>query len=353
MILKKNTGKKIILCPECESKIKIPAGKHVEFFCKNCNTKLRFDDRSLYTKIDESEEKKAISTAVIYILAFVIAFPLVVILNKFIPVDKSFTLIWKIVAFIVITAVLGVIFRKFQNFILIVVGCLLLFLGYGSFKDKYGFSDMAFDYNSLMNSVERSPEIEEISLSNLRPFDNSYKIVKAVDYRSPVVRNFAHNAIEKSKFDTRKYVRYRTIIHSFAVFKEVKKRWNYVSDPQNEDYFSKASETISNAGPENSLTGDCDDYSIVMAACIKAIGGKVRLVRTTGHLYPEILIGSKQDLEDIDYLISKELFPNVTDRKNLYFHIDGEERIWLNLDYTAVYPGGKFMNPNVVGILEL
>lgn len=148
--------KKVVRCPECDSQIRIPKGKHVEFSCKKCGNKLRFDDRSLYTKIDESEEKKAISWAVIYLVALVIAFPLVIILNRFIPVDNGFTSLWKIVSFIVITAILGVIFKKFQNFILIMVGCLLLFLSYGSFRDQYGFSDLAFDYRSLTNSITRA-----------------------------------------------------------------------------------------------------------------------------------------------------------------------------------------------------
>ena len=346
-------NKIVVPCPECSSENKIPKGKKVEFTYKTCNTKTLFDGRSLYTKIDESEEKKAISWAVTYLLALLIAFPLVIILNQFIPVDEDFTSVWKIISLIVITSVLGIIFKRFQNFILISVGCLLLFLGIGTITDQYRFSDLLFDYKSVTNSLSRSPEMEEIAVSRLRPFQRSQEIFQAIDYNNPVVRNFAHNAIEKSNFDAGKYFKYRTIIQSFAVFKQVKQRWNYVSDPENEDYFAKASETIENAANGKSLMGDCDDYSIVMAACIKAIGGKVRLVRTTGHLYPEILIDSRQDLEDIDYIISNDLFPDAVDRKNLFFHVDEKDRIWLNLDYTAHYPGGRFLNPNVIGILDL
>lgn len=353
MIFKKNSEKIIIQCPECQSKFRVPTGKHTEFSCKKCGYPVSFDDRSLYTKIDESREKKAVSGALVYLFAVVIAFPIVVISNKFIPVDGEFSIIWKIISFIFITAILGVIFKKFQNFILICVGCLLLFLSFGALRNTYTFSDLVFDYRSMMNSIGRSPKVEEIASSGLKPFPNRTEITDAIDYKNPVVRNFAHHAIDKSRFDARKHFKYLTIIQSFAIFKEVKGRWNYVRDPENEEYFSKASETILNAGNVNWLQGDCDDYSILMAACIKAIGGKVRLVRTTGHLYPEILIESRQDLEDLDYIISKELFPNVIDRKNLYFHVDEQERIWLNLDYTAPYPGGKFLIPHVVAILNL
>ena len=53
------------------------------------------------------------------------------------------------------------------------------------------------------------------------------------------------------------------------------------------------------------LSGDCDDHSILMAACIRAIGGTPRLIHTKGHIYPEIYIGKKSDLEAINYLIKK------------------------------------------------
>jgi hypothetical protein len=140
---------------------------------------------------------------------------------------------------------------------------------------------------------------------------------------------------------------YRKIIQCLAIFKEINENWNYVSDPKSREYFAKASESIKN------LSGDCDDHSILMAACIKAIGGTPRLVHTSGHLYPELLIGDKNDMESINYLIKRKLFKNISDGKKINYHIDEYGQAWLNLDYTAKYPGGRFMSEEILGTLTL
>ena len=90
-----------------------------------------------------------------------------------------------------------------------------------------------------------------------------------------------------------------------------------------------------------------------MAACVKSIGGTPRLIHTDGHIYPEILIGSKKDLEKIIYLIKQELFVNESKKQVIHYHIDERNQIWLNLDYTAKYPGGPFMHEIILGALTL
>ena len=90
-----------------------------------------------------------------------------------------------------------------------------------------------------------------------------------------------------------------------------------------------------------------------MAACIKAIGGSPRLIHTGGHIYPEMLIGTKKDLETAVFLIKEVLFVNETKNKDIHYHIDERGNIWLNLDYTATYPGGPFMSEEILGELTL
>ena len=80
------------------------------------------------------------------------------------------------------------------------------------------------------------------------------------------------------------------MIQCFAVFKEINTRWNYVNDPKGQEYIAYASESLQH------FSGDCDDHAILMTACIKAIGGTARIIHTGGHLYPEMLIGNKNDL---------------------------------------------------------
>ncbi|MFP5042453.1 hypothetical protein [Parasediminibacterium sp. JCM 36343] len=170
-------------------------------------------------------------------------------------------------------------------------------------------------------------------------------ILNAIDYNNPLVRDFAVSAanasFRKEQQITGKDNNWQ-FIQSLAVFKKIRTNWNYVSDPAGEEYFAKASESI------KLLAGDCDDYAILTAACIKSIGGECRLVCINGHIYPELLIGSKQTFDNLAILIAKKLFPIETKGKKLNYHLDDKGNVWLNLDYTAPYPGGKFMGNDVI-----
>jgi hypothetical protein len=192
-----------------------------------------------------------------------------------------------------------------------------------------------------------NPYPQDIIIKKLLPFPNKTKIENGIDYNNPKVRNFSIMATSKNFKKIKGYEQYRTIIQSFAVFKEINSNWNYVHDPKNNDYIASASESITY------LSGDCDDHSILMAACIRSIGGIPRLVHTDGHIYPEILIGNQSDLETINYLIKNELFVNESKSQSIHYHIDDRNQIWLNLDYTAKYPGGPFMSEEILGILNL
>ncbi len=192
-----------------------------------------------------------------------------------------------------------------------------------------------------------NPYPQDIIITKLLPFPNKSKILSAVEYQNPKIRNFAIMAVNKHFKNVKGYYDYFTIIQSFAVFKEINSRWNYVSDPKGHDYIAKATESL------HYLSGDCDDHSVFMAACIKSIGGTTRLIHTKGHIYPELLIGNKKDLEHINYAIKKVLFPVESKNKAINYHIDERGNVWLNLDYTARYPGGPFMNEEILGALTL
>ena len=88
-----------------------------------------------------------------------------------------------------------------------------------------------------------------------------------------------------------------------------------------------------------------------MVASIKAIGGTPRIIHTGGHMYPEMLIGNNADLETAIFLIKEVLFVNESKNKQIHYHIDERKNIWLNLDYTATYPGGPFMKEEILGEL--
>jgi hypothetical protein len=220
-------------------------------------------------------------------------------------------------------------------------------LFYGTVLGNYGFSSVFEDYNSMVYSMSDNPHPQDIIIAKLLPFPNKTKILNAIEYENPKVRNFAIMATTKHFKNLKGYSDYRTIIQCFAVFKEINHRWNYVSDPKEGDYIATASESLLY------FSGDCDDHSILMAASVRAIGGTPRLIHTKGHIYPEILIGNRTDLEKINYLIKNVLFVDESHKKQLHYHIDERDQVWLNLDYTATYPGGPFLSEEILGALTL
>ncbi|MCW2120904.1 hypothetical protein M2326_003233 [Flavobacterium sp. 7A] len=223
----------------------------------------------------------------------------------------------------------------------------MLALFYGTTFGQYGFESVFEDYNSMIYTMSDNPFPQDIIVSKLLPFPNKSKILNAIEYTNPKVRNFAIMATNNNFKNIRGYSDYRTIIQCFAVFKEIHHRWNYVSDPKDGDYIATASESL------DYFSGDCDDHSILMAACVRAIGGTPRLIHTKGHIYPEILIGTMNDLETVNFLIKNVLFVKESAGKQLHYHIDERNQIWLNLDYTASYPGGPFMSEEILGALTL
>jgi len=253
----------------------------------------------------------------------------------------------RILLFLLILVAIQFILRAFRRVTLISVIVYFFMLVYGSLSDKYGFESVYEDYRYMIYSMNEDPYPQDIVISKLLPFPNKSKILDAVEYQNPNIRDFAIMAINKHFKNYNSYRDYFTIIQSFAVFKEINSRWNYVSDPKGRDYIAPATESL------KFLSGDCDDHSVFMAACIKSIGGTTRLIHTKGHIYPELFIGTKNDLEKINFAIKKDLFPLESKNKAIHYHIDERGNIWLNLDYTAKYPGGPFMHEEILGALTL
>ena len=254
----------------------------------------------------------------------------------------------RILLFTLIIVAIFLILKAIRRITLISIIVYVLFLIGGTVFGGYGFNSVFEDYRSMMYAMSENPNPQDLIISKLLPFPNKYKILNAIEYKNPKVRSFALMATNKHFRDVKEYKNeYFTLIQCFAVFKEINSQWNYVSDPKGSDYIATATESL------EYLSGDCDDHSILMAACIRAIGGTPRLIHTKGHIYPEIYIGKKSDLEAINYLIKKVLFPKESKDKTLHYHIDERGDIWLNLDYTAKFPGGPFMSEEILGALTL
>lgn len=291
--------------------------------------------------------KKPWDNVIIFALNILIAIPIFIIAHQNIIDPNWYFQLDRILLFLFILAVIQLVLRLMRTIIIVCIGLYLIALVFGSISGKYGFKSVTEDYRYMVYAMNDSPNPQDIIISKLLPFPNKTKIINAVEFENPSVRDFAVMATTKEFKYVRGYSNYRTIIQCFAVFKEINSRWNYVSDPKGKDYIAKATESL------RYLSGDCDDHSILMAACIKSIGGTPRLIHTGGHIYPEILIGNKNDLETVNYLIKKVLFIKESKGNKIHYHIDERGQIWLNLDYTATYPGGPFMSEEILGALTL
>ncbi len=287
----------------------------------------------------------SISYLLVGFLSLFIAFPIFILLHKQLPdyewpIHSDRVLLFIVVILFVL--LLLSMFRPVINFIF--VGTLVL-LVYGTFTDTYGFKNLATDYKAMFSAIKPDGN-ENIMILDDSRFYYKTDILAATTDKDSEVRGFAIRAANANfKREQNLHERYRDIIQCFAVFKKINRKWNYVNDPVGKEYFAKASESV------KFLAGDCDDHAILMVAALKAIGGRTRFISTTGHLYPEMLIGDKFDLVKIEHLIKNVLFPIESKDQSLHYHTDADGKIWLNLDYTAAYPGGRHYADPILGIL--
>ncbi len=308
---------------------------------------VKVQDISLRKIKDNLQVKKPWDNVIIFALNILIAIPVFIIIHHNTIDFGLYFQLDRVLLFILILAVIQLVLRLLKTVIIICIALYLIALFYGTLFGGYGFITVFEDYQSMMYSMSYNPNPQDLIVSKLLPFPNKSKVLNAIEYENPKVRNFAIMATTKNLKEMRNYGKYRTLIQCFAVFKEINSRWNYVSDPKGSDYIARASESLLY------FSGDCDDHSILMAASIRAIGGTPRLIHTGGHIYPEILIGNQRDMESINYLIKEILFKEESKGKQLHYHIDEREQVWLNLDYTAKYPGGPFMHEEILGALTL
>ncbi|MES2864265.1 MAG: transglutaminase [Bacteroidota bacterium] len=300
------------------------------------------DKISVWLIVNKRRENVSITT-----LAFLICIPIFIFFRKNIYYFDAKVPYDKILIFIGLLILLVFILKLFRKKIAYSISLYLLVFAITSIKGNYTLFQVINAYKIIFLSDQMQQEETVLEQKTLKPFPNKARVFESVDFLNPKVRNFALFAVNKYFTKTPNYVVNRKLIQYFAVFKEINRRWNYVNDPKGQEYFATGSESLLY------FSGDCDDHAILMCSAIKSIGGSMRLIHTGKHMYPELLIGTEKDLEIATYLISNELFVKQSKGKTIYFHRDDKGKIWLNLDYTAHYPGGPFLGEEVLSILNL
>lgn len=308
---------------------------------------IQFNKENFYLIREKFRLKKPWDSFVIFFLSIIITIPLFIVFHQNLIDPLWYFSLDRILLFIIVFAVVYGILYALRTISIIFLALYLLMLIYGSLFGNFSFNSVFDDYNSMIYTMNNNPFPQDIIIAKLLPFPNKDEILRAIEYENPKVRNFAIMATTRHFKKIKGHSEYRNLIQCFAVFKEINSRWNYVNDPKYGDYIATAHESLLY------FSGDCDDHSILMAACIRSIGGTPRLIHTKGHIYPEILIGTQNDIDKVNFLIKDVLFPHESDRKQLNYHIDEHNQVWLNLDYTAKYPGGPFMSEEILGALTL
>lgn len=304
------------------------------------------------------EDSSCLGEAVIFIVALLIAFLLFPLLRSIIPAFNWWFDIDRYIEFALLTVLIEGILTSVKWMVYVLVVLSVGILTVGSFIDGgYGFKDVTRDYAVLYQNIKTktdySPNIpsrKKIPVEKVKFIPSSSRmnyrqeIRNAADYNNEIVRDWAVRQTTHTPFrecaSQQKSMEMLSIIHSFAIFKSINNQWNYVKDPTGHEFFSKASSTIKNQ-KNGFFSGDCDDHAILMAACMESVGADARIVLTQTHAYPELNLGKRQNAEIAIYWL-RELFPSASNA-SLHYHTDENGNYWLNMDYTAKYPGGKFL----------
>ena len=164
----------------------------------------------------------------------------------------------------------------------------------------------------------------------------------AVDATNPETRRFALEVAAS-------HPGHFSIAQVCAIYSYIRENWRYVDDPRGNDYFAKASETI-DAG----LIGDCDDFAVLVAATIEAIGGEARVTlgftEKGGHAYAEVFCGKgkrvkRQVRDEVNehYRAWYQKLLGIRAVRTVACRGNATEGIWMNLDWWSEYPGGPYI----------
>jgi hypothetical protein len=133
-----------------------------------------------------------------------------------------------------------------------------------------------------------------------------------------------------------------------ALFQEVYGRWCYRPDPFHQELLRPPHRTI------RTFSGDCDDYTLLLCTLLMTRGFKMRMVVTSGHIYPEVAIPNDSLFRQvIEPIIKKSAGYREVAPARIHTHRDPQGKLWLNLDYSAPHPGGPYSREEIFRVIYL
>lgn len=150
-------NKKIINCPKCSKKVRVPVGKHIRYMCPHCNERVESDDRSEAEKALSRERENnsnfSLGNAIIQRISLIVALPLFLLFHKLIPNPDWIFNLDRILIGLAVVFLLIYLYKKSKIFLLSAVVASIVWLLYGSFFGDYGFINAFNDYKEIIYAM--------------------------------------------------------------------------------------------------------------------------------------------------------------------------------------------------------
>jgi len=206
-----------------------------------------------------------------------------------------------------------------------------------------------FKGSDLINfTVAGGSEGESIAYNESRTMDSiRSEIRQKINKRNQPVRDEGRRLVGKISGP-------RRIDQICSIYDLLVNNWSYVEDWKGLDEFQYSNYSLEfGKNVDSEGQGDCDDFSILLAALVESIGAAPRIIfaygPNGGHAYAEVYLGNiNENGGDVDRMI-KWLRSRYNVREiNTHVDLDSGD-VWLNLDWWkdlggANHPGGRFFS---------
>ncbi len=145
------------------------------------------------------------------------------------------------------------------------------------------------DPTYIPNIEEVVPKIEDFQKTEIY---SAEQYPSLIDPSDPVIKQVADRIVSLSCDGSK-------VCHAKALYYFVIQNFQYVSDPNRYEYVKSAKESLT------TLTGDCDDASVLLANLLEAVGIRTRFVFIPGHVYVQAYLPEavrRYKSEDSEYV---------------------------------------------------
>ncbi len=139
-------------------------------------------------------------------------------------------------------------------------------------------------------------ELALISLPTNNTYRTSHNTANYYERLNGLV-NYSQVSAKANEFSSQ-YSGARSIYAMLAAFDFVHQNVVYTADPPGRDVWSSPKDTLA------SMKGDCEDYTILYASLVGALGGACRAMLTDRHMFSVVYAGNLSNLKAIERAVS-------------------------------------------------